>query len=254
MYYALQPEPERARRALVLAGAAVVALAVQGGALLAASRLAPPERAASRPIEIALVAPPPPPKPAPPPKADPPQPAPEPPRPKAPPVRRPAPRPVAKAAPAPAPAPVPEAPAPTVGLSPASTVATGGGPVFALGDTVFGAPARVAAAPAAPAPHADAPIAAETGGVRVPARLIEKVEPVYPSSARAEGRTGEVIVQVRIDADGRVVEARVAVGLSPALDEAALDAARRTRWAPATVDGAPVPSTRRFSIRFELEG
>jgi TonB family protein len=65
--------------------------------------------------------------------------------------------------------------------------------------------------------------------------------PVYPASAAAPGSGRRVTVRVRVlvDENGRVVDAKVRDAGGPGFDAAALDAARRTTFYPATRDDIP---------------
>lgn len=275
--YALEHEPERARRPRFLLGAGVVAAALQTGALALAARIEPPVAQAPRAVEtvsLTFVAPPPPPPPAPEPAPAPaPEPAPEPapkptpkPRPKPKPKPRPKPRPTPKAPPpaeaqAPEPAPAaPPKPRLIAGLTLASTV-EGSGPRFGVGDTTMGAPGRVASAPGggrrgpARAGRSDgSPDGVGAGEpARVAAKLKKKTVPDYPAAARKEGIEGTVVLSIVVDTEGRVVRATVVKGLGHGLDQAAVEAAKATLWHPATVGGRPTQSTRRFHVRFTLE-
>lgn len=60
-------------------------------------------------------------------------------------------------------------------------------------------------------------------------------EPPYPVLARSGG---VVMIEVRVDGTGTVVDARV-IGSAPPFDASALDAARRWRFRPARVGGRP---------------
>jgi protein TonB len=247
--FAVQNEPERRHRGRVFAGAAALALLVQGGALLLADRLEPARPTPPRPpVSFTLVTPPPAPPP-PPPSVAPPPPA------------------SAPAAPErtvqtkPRPATHKPAPAPVTGLNTASTVTDGAGPVFATGDTVMGTPEAVAAAPTTAPPEPPAPAApivaakpAAPTGPRAPARLLQKVAPPYPEAARSEGLEGEVVLMLTIDTRGHVTAVRLVKGLAPPLDAAAVEAARATLWDPARVGDTPVITTQRFNVRFMLEG
>jgi len=133
------------------------------------------------------------------------------------------------------------------GLTLSSTTAAGRGPRFGVGNTELGTPGARAADPAV---AASPPTAA--GTARVEARLLDGAAPEYSSEARREGIEGVVVLALKIDASGHVEEARVVRGLGHGLDEPALQAARETRWAPATLAGTAVSSTRRFTVRFTL--
>ncbi|MEW5854810.1 MAG: energy transducer TonB, partial [Myxococcota bacterium] len=73
--------------------------------------------------------------------------------------------------------------------------------------------------------------------------------------AKSAGIEGVVELRVEIFEDGTVRSARVVRGLGYGLDEAAVEAMRRFRFKPATVDGKAVQYTiPRYSFRFELQG
>lgn len=84
-----------------------------------------------------------------------------------------------------------------------------------------------------------------------PPRLLERIEPRFPEQARAEGAAGAVLVQIVIERDGTVREAAVARGAGHGFDEAALEAAHRLRFAPATQDGVPISVQLNYEIRFQ---
>lgn len=78
----------------------------------------------------------------------------------------------------------------------------------------------------------------------VPAKLIKKVDPVYPPDALAQHITGTVRVYYVIGGDGAVYNAHALSGewLSedPSLRKAAEDAVIQWRYEPATMDGQPI--------------
>jgi TonB family protein len=78
----------------------------------------------------------------------------------------------------------------------------------------------------------------------VPAKLIKKVEPVYPADAAAQHISGTVRVYYVIGGDGAVYNAHAlsGEGLSddPSLRKAAEDAVLQWRYEPATMDGKPI--------------
>ena len=121
---------------------------------------------------------------------------------------------------------------------------------FAAGDPVHGVPGGRAPTASAPAPPDDI---ASSPAVRREARLRSRVTPEYPRAARREGIEGVVLIALTITADGRVAEARLLRGIGHGLDDAALIASRKTLWSPATIDGRPVRSQRRFNVRFTLD-
>lgn len=77
--------------------------------------------------------------------------------------------------------------------------------------------------------------------------------PVYPDSARKAGVSGDVWVKALIGADGAVAEAEVAKGSGDAsLDKAALTAAYKNRFKPASAKGKPVAVWITYKVTFTL--
>ena len=70
-------------------------------------------------------------------------------------------------------------------------------------------------------------------------RARNKVQPAYPELARKMNITGTVKVEVVVSPNGTVKEARV-VGGHPVLANAALEAAKKWRFEPASVESAGV--------------
>lgn len=87
--------------------------------------------------------------------------------------------------------------------------------------------------------------------VYTPPEPVSIVTPEYPEAARVVGATGTVVVRVVVDGAGRVKEARVVRGFgNPACDAAALEAARRCEFRPATRDGVPIESSAYLQFQF----
>lgn len=82
-------------------------------------------------------------------------------------------------------------------------------------------------------------------------RLLHRVEPIYPSEARAQQIQGAVTLDVQIGGDGAVHNIEVVEG-NPVLAEAAVQAVRQWRYRPYSVDGHPVEMQTRITIRFTL--
>ena len=105
----------------------------------------------------------------------------------------------------------------------------------------------------APASSARAvPVASRTqvvGAYRLPANA----PPEYPAEARARGREGTALVRLTNEADGRVSRATLDASSGwPALDEAAVAAARTWRYSPRLEDEVPVVSTLLQPVDFRL--
>ena len=77
------------------------------------------------------------------------------------------------------------------------------------------------------------------GGIQPPVK-VKDVRPVYPQDARDAGVQGVVVIDIRIEPDGRVGSAKVLRSV-PMLDQAALDAVRQWEFTPTLLNGVPVP-------------
>jgi TonB family protein len=108
----------------------------------------------------------------------------------------------------------------------------------------------LAVAGAAPLFAQEEPLTAGTEGVPVPKKT-KHVQPTYPPEALAQGIRGIVIVDVVVDAQGKV-ESTSIVRSVPGLDEAAIAAARQWEYVPTKVDGKPVRVRITVPITFSL--
>jgi TonB family protein len=96
------------------------------------------------------------------------------------------------------------------------------------------------AAPEAPLP---------SGGDVKSATLLSKVNPVYPSLAKNQHVSGNVVIDALIDANGRVSSVKVVSG--PALlQQSAMDALKQWKYQPATLDGKPVSMHLMVTLQF----
>lgn len=84
-------------------------------------------------------------------------------------------------------------------------------------------------------------------------KVKREVLPDFPERAKELGIEGKVRVELTINADGKVVKARLLKGLHPLLDTSALKAARKMRFVPATVNGTAVKITIKYSFVFVLD-
>jgi TonB family protein len=78
------------------------------------------------------------------------------------------------------------------------------------------------------------------GGSVKPPRAIYAPAAEYPTKARKENQQGTVAIKMVVSADGLPRDIKVARSLSPELDEAATNAVKKWKFAPATKDGEPV--------------
>ncbi|HEX2730085.1 MAG TPA: TonB family protein [Polyangiaceae bacterium] len=86
----------------------------------------------------------------------------------------------------------------------------------------------------------------------VKAKVLKVEQPGYTQAARSAGIQGRVQLILDIDEQGNVINARTKAGLGYGLDEAALAAAKKMRFSPATRCGKPVAAPFVLAIRFVL--
>jgi periplasmic protein TonB len=176
------------------------------------------------------------------------------------PVAAPVIEPVAEAAPA--------APAAPVALAEPVAAPADGAAVIGTGASSVEPPAGAPAAAAAPVAVAAAALPALPanraglresaggggGGAQRAARLTSNPKPAYPRLSIRYGEQGEALCRLEIDAEGRVVGAKIARSSGHArLDEAALSAVKRWRFEPATRDGVPEPSFATLPVVFRIQ-
>jgi TonB family protein len=85
-----------------------------------------------------------------------------------------------------------------------------------------------------------------------PVSLLSKPVPSYTTEARQRKIEGDVELEVEFSATGQVHVLRVVQGLGYGLDEAAVRAAEKIRFAPARRDGQAVDAEGRLKIIFRL--
>jgi protein TonB len=130
-------------------------------------------------------------------------------------------------------------------------------------DAASGEGVAVATAPKAPAPPkllAIEPVKPKVLAAKAPdcteplvkAKPDRIVRPEFTNEARTVGVDGRVVVEVMVDERGDVISAKVAKGLGHGLDEASLDAAKRTHFQPATRCGKPVVAPFLLAMKFSL--
>jgi TonB family protein len=96
-------------------------------------------------------------------------------------------------------------------------------------------------------------VSAQDAPVITPPALRDFVEATYPEEARAAGIEASVELELTISAEGVVTDARVVTPVGRGFDEAAVAAARRFVFEPATRDGEPVGARIRYRYVFELQ-
>ena len=87
-----------------------------------------------------------------------------------------------------------------------------------------------------------------------PPKPKQNIKPKYPKGAQQRGEQGDVILEIRVNAEGTVDEVKVATSSGFAeLDEAAVKAARTAKFSPARSGHNPVASTARLKLQFKLK-
>jgi len=94
--------------------------------------------------------------------------------------------------------------------------------------------------------------AATTPSKDTPVSLLSKPAPSYTLEARQRKIEGDVELEVEFTATGQVRVLRVVQGLGYGLDESAVKAAEKIRFAPARRDGQAIDSQGRLRIVFRL--
>jgi TonB family protein len=106
---------------------------------------------------------------------------------------------------------------------------------------------------ASPLPATDA---SSSGTIAVPVgamagRLVHKVVPVYPASARANHLQGTVVLQAAINEQGRISELKVISGPREFV-ETSIGAVQQWRYRPYVLNGEPVAVTTQIELPYEL--
>jgi protein TonB len=89
------------------------------------------------------------------------------------------------------------------------------------------------------------------GSIKAPTK-IQDVKPVYPPVAQEARVSGVVILEVRIEPDGSVSQARVLRSI-PLLDEAAVEAVMQWRFTPTLLNGQAIPVMMTVTVNFTLQ-
>ena len=87
-----------------------------------------------------------------------------------------------------------------------------------------------------------------------PPKPKRNIRPDYPKGARQRGEQGDVVVEIRVNAEGTVDAVKVATSSGfPELDEAAVRAAKAAKFSPARSGRDTVASTARLKLQFKLK-
>lgn len=117
-----------------------------------------------------------------------------------------------------------------------------------LGPTPPPPPPPAGMAPAAPSGLTPVRVG---GNIKTPTK-VKDVPPVYPADAFAARITGVIILEVTVDTDGRVSDAKILRSI-PLLDPAALEAVRQWEFTPTELNGMRVPVIMTVTVNFTLQ-
>ncbi len=106
-------------------------------------------------------------------------------------------------------------------------------------------------APPAPVPPPPRREPQPRGGDVQQAKLIQRVNPVYPPLAIRARVQGSVVLRAIIDEEGRVEALRLISG-HPLLNQTALEAVRQWRYSPTLLNGEPVRVVTTVTVNFQL--
>jgi protein TonB len=139
--------------------------------------------------------------------------------------------------------------APVVAPRPLVIVPNDRPPLLVSPDPVPAPPAPIALPPAPPAPPAT--VRADDLGTR----MVSGAPPSYPRESRRHHEEGTVVLALTLDTDGSVTAISVARSSGfQRLDDAALRAVRKWRWAPTTRNGQALKVKGLVEIPFILRG
>ena len=82
-------------------------------------------------------------------------------------------------------------------------------------------------------------------------KLIKRVEPIYPETAKSRRIQGQVFLSAHVGVDGMVKDIRVLKG-NPFLGAAAKDAVKHWRYEPMKLNGSPVEMDTSVMVEFKL--
>jgi periplasmic protein TonB len=118
-----------------------------------------------------------------------------------------------------------------------------------MGGVLGGVIGGMGAAPPPPKPKLSGPL--RVGGNVQAAKIINRVQPVYPPLARQTRISGTVRLHAIISKDGTIQQLEVVSG-HPLLQQAALDAVRQWRYQPTLLNGEPVEVDTTIDVIFSL--
>ncbi len=95
------------------------------------------------------------------------------------------------------------------------------------------------------------PVAVSVGAQGGP-QFVQRIAPSYPRSAQRLGLEGAVLLRLSIDASGKLTGVEIVNGAGNGFDEEAIQAVKRSSFAPAVQNGRPVKCLALLNVRFHL--
>jgi protein TonB len=84
-------------------------------------------------------------------------------------------------------------------------------------------------------------------------RVLRRVEAYYPERMKQLGVEGSVVLELTIDAQGKVIQVRLVRGLRSELDREATIAAKKMHFSPARVNKTAVAIKIKYTFSFVLD-
>jgi protein TonB len=91
-----------------------------------------------------------------------------------------------------------------------------------------------------------------SGNIAPPVKIFSP-SPLYTEDARRAGIQGVVILEAVVDAEGSVRNVKILKGLPMGLEQAAVDAVKKWKFKPATLNGKPVAVYYNLTINYRLQ-
>jgi periplasmic protein TonB len=96
-------------------------------------------------------------------------------------------------------------------------------------------------------------IGTETAAAYEHAEVISNPQPTVPPALHEECFKSCCIARFHIDAEGKTKVRLLSSTGSEEIDDITLSTLKRWKFRPATLDGKPVPSTRRIKVEFQID-
>jgi len=81
---------------------------------------------------------------------------------------------------------------------------------------------------------------------------IRRITPIYPEQCKKDKIEGTVVLEIKIDAEGNVIDSKILKSVHPDIDKAAIEAIKKWKYEPVLKNGKPVPVVFGVTINFWL--